>query len=269
MSSQKRVRPLAETLTCFGVGDGWPCEDRRHSSFLYRMGGQQILVDCGDGLSTAFRASRESYEMLDAVFLSHMHSDHVGGFLMFVQGLWLERRRRPLTVYMPAEGIEPLRAMLNCAYLFDELIGFSLKFKALRVGRPVVVGNVTVTPHRTQHLRNLRQSFGWKYRQKFECFSFLLEAPGIRVGHSADIGEIQDLEVLLSRPLTHLVCELAHCELEDICGALKGRSVGRVSFVHLTDMLWRHPARTRRALKSALGGMAFEIAQEGRRRALR
>ena len=87
--------PMAK-LTCFGVGDGWPCADRGHSSFLYELGQTTWLVDCGEPLSRSYKLSGRSYDQIDRILVSHLHCDHIGGFFMFMQGLWLERRRKAL-----------------------------------------------------------------------------------------------------------------------------------------------------------------------------
>ena len=44
------------SLTCFGVGDGLPCGDRNHSSYLYRIGGRTLLIDCGESVSRRWSA---------------------------------------------------------------------------------------------------------------------------------------------------------------------------------------------------------------------
>src|SRR5205823_1827426 len=82
------------SLKCFGTGDGWPSADRNHSSFLYRFGQTRVLIDCGEGISRSYKASGLSYNAVDGIFLSHMHADHTGGFLMLMQGMWLEKRRK-------------------------------------------------------------------------------------------------------------------------------------------------------------------------------
>src|SRR3954468_20302808 len=99
-------------LKCFGVGDGWRCADRNHSSFLYRFGQTNFLVDCGEPLSRSYKTSGLSYDAFDRIFISHLHSDHTGGFFMFLQGLWLEGRTKALPVHMPTDGIKPFQQML-------------------------------------------------------------------------------------------------------------------------------------------------------------
>src|ERR1019366_393058 len=108
------------SLTCFGVGDGLPCGDRHHASFLYRFGKTLILLDCG--------------EPIDGILVSHLHADHIGGFLMLMQGCWLEGRRKDLTVHMPGAAISPVRQMMETALLFDELLKFRLRVAPLKAG---------------------------------------------------------------------------------------------------------------------------------------
>jgi len=107
----------------------------------------------------------------------------------------------------------------------------SVELKPLEAGKAVRVGAVKVVPNPTSHLDDLKNSFGKKYRQGFECFSFSMEGAGKRVGHSADIGSLSDLEPLVAKPLDHLVCELAHCELDSICEMLVGEE-DRSNHVH-------------------------------------
>jgi len=163
-------------LKCFGVGDGWPCADRKHASFLYRFDKVSILVDCGEPISGSYKASGLSYDEIDRSFISHLHADHMAGFLMLMQGFWLERRKKDLPVHLPGDGIKPLGQMLKAGMVFEELLQFRLRLAALRAGKPVVTGNVRVTPHRSTHLERLRQVFQKKYPLKFDAFCFLIEA---------------------------------------------------------------------------------------------
>src|ERR1044071_5438278 len=107
------------SLTCFGVGDGWPCADRNHASFLYRLGRTSLLIDCGEPVDRNLKASGLSYDAVDGIFISHLHADHIGGFFMLMQGFWLEGRKRDLSMHLPGGSVKPLRAMLQPSLLFD------------------------------------------------------------------------------------------------------------------------------------------------------
>src|SRR5215475_8730063 len=166
---------MNRSVICFGTGDGAPSEDRNHASFLYRLGRTTILVDCGESVDRSYKASGLSYDAIDAIFLSHLHSDHVGGFFMFMQGMWLEGRRKQLKVYLPGKAIKPLRQMLDTVFLFDEALPFRLELIAFMEKKTVKVRDVRVTPFHTTHLDGTRAQFGKKYRADFSACCFLLE----------------------------------------------------------------------------------------------
>ena len=109
-------------LQALGTSDGWASDRRGHAAFLYRMDGSTLLVDCGEPVSRSLRTAGVQPDDLDGILLSHLHCDHVGGFFMLIQGFCLDRRTRDLTVHMPEEGLEPVRHMLDAAYIFDELM---------------------------------------------------------------------------------------------------------------------------------------------------
>ncbi len=251
-------------LTCFGVGEGWPCHDRRHSSYLYRFGESHILVDCGEGLSTAYKVSGLSYDLVDRVLISHLHSDHVGSFSLWMQGLWLEGRQRPVTVSAPLAAIGPIQDWLETTLLFPELVRFETRWEPLVPGRPVHNGPVCIRAFPTTHLESLRRSFGDKHpRAVFDCFSFLFEWGDRRVAHSSDIGDVNDLEPLLEQPLDLLVCELSHVSPVDLFLKLRGRPIGRIIFTHVSRELWASRSKLRREADRSLGGIPVEIARDG------
>lgn len=188
---------------------------------------------------------------------------------MLMQSFWLEGRRRALTVHMPEDGISPVKRLLDAGCVFEDLLAFRLRFKALRGRRSVVIGGVKVTPCPTTHLDQLRASFGSKYAQRFESFGFLIEGHGLRVAHSADVGAVEDLSPLLSKPVNLLVCELAHLDVEPLAAYLRDKPVGRVLFVHLARALRQDMQATRKRIRGALGRIPFRIAEDGDRLAVR
>jgi ribonuclease BN (tRNA processing enzyme) len=251
------------SVKCFGVGDGWPCADRNHSSFLYRFGEVTLLIDCGEPISRLFKATGLDYDGIDQIFISHLHFDHVGGFFMLIQGFWLEQRRKDLPVHLPRHGIGPIRQMLNAACVFDELRQFRLLFESIEVGKPVIANNVRVTPFSTTHLEGLRRRFEKQYPQSFEAFSFVLEWDGLRIGHSADIGAAEDLAPLLEKPLDLLVCELAHVQPEDLFRYLRRFEIKRIVFVHVGRPYWENLEATRLQAAQMLRDIPFSFARDG------
>lgn len=251
------------SMKCLGVGDGWPCGDRNHSSFLYRLGPTALLVDCGEPVQRSLRSMRVGPDALDSILLSHLHFDHMAGLFMLIQGSWLEGRKRPLTIHLPEEGIDPIRSMLRTAYIFDDLLPFNLRFAPIRPNEPIDVDGVRVTPHLTTHLDQLRATFQDRHPKPFAAFSFLIEDADHRIAHSGDIGAASDLEVILAQPVDVLVCELAHVEHVEVARRIRKHAIQQVVFIHLARSLWENLDTTRRALAHELGSMPFRIARDG------
>jgi len=251
------------SVTCFGTGDGSPSPDRNHAAFLYRFGQTRILIDCGEPIDRSYKATSLSYDAIDSIFISHLHSDHVGGLFMLMQGLWLEKRLKELPVYLPGRAIKPVREMLKTVLIFDELLQFRLRLLPLRPKAPVRVANVRVTPLRTSHLDGLRARFQKKYPSDFSAYCFLLEAGNRRVAHSSDLGKPEDLAPLLTKPLDLLVCELSHFTTEAIFHYLNSRAIKRIAFVHLARPLRQSLAQTRRLAAKMLPNIPHNFPQDG------
>jgi hypothetical protein len=251
------------SLTCFGVGDGWPSVGRDHSSFLYRFKDQAMLIDCGEPVSRNFKASGLDYNLIDHILLSHLHFDHLGGFFMLLQGFWLEKRHSELGVHLPADGISPIRQLLHAGCIFEDLLPFRMRFEALQIGKPIPGRGLRITPFGTSHLWGLRDLFQVKYPQQFEAFSFLIEAGPLRLAHSADIGAVEDLTPLVEAPLDLLVCELAHVQPEDLFRFLQGRDIGQILFVHLSRECLHNLAQVQALAGEMLGPDRIGWAQGG------
>lgn len=222
-------------LTFLGTGPGTPAVGRGHSSALLEAGGRRILIDAGEPCSRRLKKIGVPIETLDAVLLSHGHSDHTAGLMMLIQGAWLEARARPLPIYLPGELIAPLSAWLEAAYLPEKLIGFPIQWHAWETTTfPLELGGIEVTTSPTTHLHGLRALLEPENRRRFLAYSLAFEADGRRLVCSADLGAPEDLEAILSKPCDVLVCELAHFEPEELFGYLHAKAIGRLCLTHLT-----------------------------------
>ncbi|WP_272954633.1 MBL fold metallo-hydrolase [Kribbella sandramycini] len=78
--------------------------DRPCSGYLLRAGGAEVLIDAGPG-SLAELLRHTTLDRLDAVWLSHLHLDHIGDLLNAYYALAYGELpvRSPLPVYGPAE----------------------------------------------------------------------------------------------------------------------------------------------------------------------
>jgi ribonuclease Z len=88
-------------LTLLGTGCPQCDPDRLGPSSLVRHGGRAILVDCGSGVTQRLVAAGSSGRTLDAVLLTHLHSDHIVDLYQLIVSSWHQGRDRPQRVYGP------------------------------------------------------------------------------------------------------------------------------------------------------------------------
>jgi ribonuclease Z len=85
------------------LGTGCPqCDPlRRGPANLVRAGGKQFLVDCGSGVAQRLVEAGTRGADIDALFLTHLHSDHLVDFYQLVITSWHQGRLRPQRVFGP------------------------------------------------------------------------------------------------------------------------------------------------------------------------
>ena len=117
--STKSAEPLFR-VTLLGTGNPRPSIDRFGPTILVEAGDTRLLFDCGRG-ATQRLFQLEGAPLLrsiDAVFLTHLHSDHVVGLPDLWLTGWLFGRHWPLSLYGP-KGTAELATHLSAAFAFD------------------------------------------------------------------------------------------------------------------------------------------------------
>lgn len=245
-------------LTFLGTGCGWPMANRFHTSLLLEADGRRWLLDAGEPCSHRLKALDVPLASVDALFLSHGHSDHLSGLPMFLQGCWLEERTRPLPIYAPAELIGPIQAWLEVVYLPAKILGFPVEYHAWEklMDRSVAVGNgnLTVSAQPTTHLDGLRALIEPGAAERFLAYSLAFTWPetGRRFVFSADLGRADDLDAALAAPCDLLVCELAHFSPEELCAYLQDKQVRQLCLTHLAPELAGNEDKIRASVMASL-----------------
>ena len=92
-----------------GSADGGP--DRTTTMLVVEHGPTTVLVDCGGDAVHRMLAVGLAPRELSAVVLTHEHPDHLAGFPLLVEKLWLQGREAPIDVYGLAPTLEKARAL--------------------------------------------------------------------------------------------------------------------------------------------------------------
>ncbi len=104
-------------LLC-GTGSPLPDPDRAGPSALVAAGDRFFVIDAGTASVRNLLLWRVPLTQLDAVLITHFHSDHIAELGEINLQSWVAGRGAPLKVYGPP-GIERVVAGFNQAYAYD------------------------------------------------------------------------------------------------------------------------------------------------------
>jgi len=108
-------------VTVLGTGTPYPHGDRFGSAVLVEAAGKKLLFDCGRGVVIRLWQAGLQANDVDAVFLTHLHSDHVVGLPDLLLTGWLLGRTEPLPLWAPAGGRKMAQHLVQ-AFAFDRRI---------------------------------------------------------------------------------------------------------------------------------------------------
>ena len=107
-------------IVLVGTSGPLPVRDRAKPCIAVLVDGGLYLVDVGPESTENMMSWRLPVASARAVFLSHLHSDHIGDLGEFNMQSWVQGRERPLALVGPS-GVEKVARGFNQAYENDHL----------------------------------------------------------------------------------------------------------------------------------------------------
>lgn len=146
---------MSETeVTFLGTGDPLGSGGRLQTCFHVAAPSGRFLIDCGATAMVALNRHGIDRNAIEAILVTHLHGDHIGGIPYFVlDAQHVSKRTAPLTLVGPP-GLEGrLRELMDATFpgLADVEQRFELRFVELEERRPASVGSVRVTPFEVVH----------------------------------------------------------------------------------------------------------------------
>ncbi len=134
-------------VTFLGTSGTVPSVDRNTSSILINYSGCKILFDCGEGTQRQMMKAKTGFN-LEAIFITHLHTDHFIGLFGLLETLSLNGRVRPLSVYCPNPNF--LRKLFR-EFGYHHL-EFPVRVVGLRDGDYVRFNGFKVVAFKTEHI---------------------------------------------------------------------------------------------------------------------
>ncbi len=131
-----------------GTGGSIPTRERNHPAILVIHQGWNFLFDCGEATQIQLSKAGIGLNRRMAIFISHMHADHVLGLPGVLLKFALLGRTRPMNIYGPPELIDYVRvnqATINLGTTFESTV------YGIHAGRVLEVENVTIDAFEVDH----------------------------------------------------------------------------------------------------------------------
>ncbi len=218
-----------------GTGSGYAEAGRGGSALLLSAANSTILMDCGEG-AAGWVNHYELAQKITAIFISHMHPDHIAGLFMLVQNLFLRGRQAPLDIYMPAEGIAPTRNMLAAMYLGTDRRqeNFSLRYNPVLPGTLLQNKEFIVNAWSSDHFDKDKNTATSILRP---AFGFTVNSGQRRLVYTGDVATVQCFAPELL-PGTTLICEAAHIDYKTVVRLAFDKQVKRLVFIHIAPEIY-------------------------------
>lgn len=221
-------------ITLLGTGCPVVHTERYGPAQLIRHGGNAVLVDCGSGVTQRLLAAGLSGRELDAVLLTHLHSDHLVDLFQLILSSWHQGRDRPQRVFGPPG---------TRAYV-DGLMALwrpELEQRIAHERRPSTAAlEVEVTEigpgpgrHEVLALGELRvEAFEVDHRPVRHAFGFIFRTPEARLVLSGDTRACAAV-VEAARGADLLVHEVfVHRDMPVVAGVRSAETVANVASYH-------------------------------------
>lgn len=145
-----------------GTASAMPVSDRNPSAQALCVRGRFFLVDCGEGAQRAMVRYGFPLQRIEAIFITHVHGDHVYGLEGLLSTMGMGGRLAPLDIYGPLN----LGPMLRFFLSYNEWLGFEIRFHPLGMKEPEVIRESKTIEVVAFPLRHGIETFGYLFREK-------------------------------------------------------------------------------------------------------
>ena len=193
-----------------GAGSGHPHPEQNLASLVIQTQDANFLVDCGEGVSQKLLKHGFNGNFIDAVLISHFHPDHITGLFMLLQLYYLEKRTKPLMLFLP-ERPAAILDIMHLFYTFEQRFSFSLRVHTVAEVE-LYYSNVTVAL--TDHLLGYKEYLEMhNHPNQMQSFSFTFQEDDKILLYTADLETFTNIQDILMNS-THIIVDALHPKAE-------------------------------------------------------
>lgn len=214
-------------LYTLGTSHGRAESTRSCSGTLLQVNDDLYLLDCGCDVSYKAASLKLPIERLKAVFVSHMHADHVVSLpsIMKLFTVYI-KRNEPVKFFLPEQhGIDTLLDWFGAMHIEHD--GKRFAFEEVKGGEIYSDENITVSAVPTEHILN----------GKFPSFAYdiTVGAENKRILYTGDLAyDFHDYpSVLLKEHFDAVISEGTHFDLKKNSDTIRKTKTDRLIFTHI------------------------------------
>lgn len=101
------------TLHLLGTGAALSDGERTTTMLAVHADLSTVVIDCGGDVVQRIQAAGLDLDHVSLLLITHEHADHLSGFPLFMEKLWLSGRRRPITVCGPGSALSVAKRIFD------------------------------------------------------------------------------------------------------------------------------------------------------------
>ena len=150
-------------LTILGCYSASPRNNFHTTSQVLEIGGDLVLIDCGEGTQMQLRKMKIKFSRIKNIFISHLHGDHFYGLIGLISTFRLYGRSNDLNLFGPKGIKEIIELQLKYSNSWTD---FKINFHELESKKSVSILNNDKFEVKTIPLRHRIYTNGFLFVEK-------------------------------------------------------------------------------------------------------